>query len=1258
MVGRRGTGIGRKGWRTAFRILLWCLMGALLLLVVSFVLPFGRGAWLGARLDAALQSVPGELRGDWSWPRLDRLEGRNVLWTAPGTRAADIDTLAIAERVSIRLDLWALRSRQLVIHELDLEASRLDVPRIMSHAAKARAGDDPPRTVKAIPYLLAGSVPSYPSATIRDLRLTVGSLALPGGMAATDLKISASASVLDHETPQVVVHSGSALVTSRATTPWHLELASLQAGATYDPGSRAVSLDSLIATIPSVALAADTLQIHAGPVVVRAAGSWADGSGDLAADVRFHAEIPVALQNRAAGIEIRELAGRLGLTAHGTTAALRLDTTLDLDRSADVQRGYGRGFLLAELRPRPRLRQVRLDSLNLQWRQATIEAAGSWDVDKVDGRIVVDLGDLELAAALAPSPMDGVTGRARLEGTVTGAPTDPHLSGRIVATGDIASVWKLPGAAKAASRLPPEFPREEFQHVAPDLQADFEGTLSALRVDVRLDLARTPWLDRGLVVGHAVVAPKAHVHESRALGRVHLDTLSVALRGAEITVSGDLDTLRADLAAVMSMKGTALVDLLAPRALPEADLDLQAEARLAGPWRDLSGEAHLTGRLATADFAAQDIRATVVGSPGAMRATARATGGVRMGSVMVDSVAAAWAGQMPDDGGIPAGVHSLNLWARDAAASLHGSTTGEGHSTTTIDSLVIEAAGQVTRSTAPIIVALGPGPGQMSVSGLRLRGDLGTLDLDARLADQGLALKAAVDLMLTREWLDAVFPSAFWSKGEGLDVAVQGAVDLATSATGEPDVDGQPALHGRSTLRLIPRNREPEAVLEIDIHLAHGDTSGLVGAVSFGMEGTDPARGTLFWPGAMDRTNGRWLATAEARGGANIPEQALPLAFINRFLPAEVSLEGGVVVNAGVTMAAPVSSTPDTLMNLGTLSGSARTEALRVNLPNRSRVDVTANVGLEGRLFDPRVTGTVTITDGLFRLPESERALLPTTGTAALWIATGQAGADSVVAGASAPGLYVPDMDVQVIIPGNFKVIGNGLELELAGDLRVSRGVDDFGRNAPVLRGELGVVEGMLNAMNRVFEVERGELAFEGRIPVNPRLDLVLAADVDGTLVRILVTGTALSPKIELRSEPEMIQADIMAFLVFGRPFNELDSEQTGGLGGERTPAQQLQQNLQGLAMVFGAAGVQNRVAGRIGVDQVQIGSDTTGGSTLVLGKFINPRLLLKYHQSLARSSAYVMTLEYTISRLFKLISTYGQGEEASGIELRWQERY
>ena len=33
------------------------------------------------------------------------------------------------------------------------------------------------------------------------------------------------------------------------------------------------------------------------------------------------------------------------------------------------------------------------------------------------------------------------------------------------------------------------------------------------------------------------------------------------------------------------------------------------------------------------------------------------------------------------------------------------------------------------------------------------------------------------------------------------------------------------------------------------------------------------------------------------------------------------------------------------------------------------------------------------------------------------------------------------------------------------------------------------------------------------------------------------------------------------------------------------------------------------------------------------------------------------MTLEYTLSRYFRLLSTYGQGEEGSGLELRWIRR-
>lgn len=1264
MVGGRGIRIGRPRLRKALRIFLGALAIAVLLLVVSFLLPVTRSVWLGAGLDFAGRSLPGQLHGEWSWSRLGRFEGHDIIWTAPAIDGAAIDTLAVIEHLGFEVDLRALTRRDLIIDKLEGQASRLDVPRIMAHLPPARtsANQSTPDTAKTIPFFHVGSVPSFPSAAIKSLRLDVGRLVLPNSATAADLRVEASATMLAGESPRLTVHEGSARTAANAVTTWRLDLTSLRAAASYDPAARTVTLDSLVAAVTSVEVAADTLSFRVHPLDLRARGSWSDRdkSGDLDADVRFHLEVPVALSAPVQGFEVRELAGRLGLRARGTLTALRMETTLDLDPAVDVRRGHARGFAEAEMKPRPRLRKVRLDSLDLQWRQTTLEAAGHWDGATIDGRLVADLQDLELAAMLAPSLMDGITGRARLEGTVAGAASDPRISGRLVASGDIASLWKLPGAAEATAKLPPDFPREEFAHIAPDLNARFEGTLSTLRVDLRADLGRTPWLDRGMLVGHALVAPRA-----AGLAHAHLDTLAVALRGAEAMISGDLDTLRADLAVSMAMHGTALLALLTPQAMPGADLDLAATAHVAGPWRDLSGEAELSGGVATAEFAAQDIHATVVGSRDAMRATARAAGGLRMGPVDLDSVAAVWDGRLAAEGSLPAGDFAVNIWAPDATGRLHGSNAGGAQRTATIDSLFFEAAGQATRSTAPIILEMGPGAHEFSVSGLRLRGDLGTLDVDGRVSGQGMDLDASADLLLTRDWLDALFPSPFWSAGEGLDVAMQGAVSLSTIGTPGAGAAPEPTLQGRSTLRLIPRNHEPEAVLTTSFHLAHGDSAGLVGALDFSLDGTDLVSGSMFWPVRIEPTGGRWVAAPGARGSVDIPEQAMPLAFINRFMPPEVSLEGQVLVGGGLTVDAPApgataSDRPDTsarAAGAGSVSGLARAENLRINLPNRSRVNVTGELGLAGRPIDPRVTGSVTVTDGLYRLPEVQRTLLPTIGESALWAASVGAAPDSTD-DVAASALYMPDLDVRVVMPGNFKVIGYGLEIELAGDFRVNRGRDATGLYAPVLYGNVRVVDGTLNAMNRVFTVERGEFTLEGRIPVDPTVDLVMTADVDGTTVRILVTGTALQPKIELKSDPEMIQADIMAFLLFGRPVNELDTDQTGSLGSEQTPAQQLRRNLEGLALVFGATGIQNRISGRIGVDQVQIGSDTAGGSTLVLGKFINPRLLLKYHQSLERSSSYFMTLEYTLNRLFKLISTYGQSEEASGVELRWQERY
>lgn len=1252
-------GIRRVLLRWSLRVLA-VVLGAVLVVAVSLLLPPTRNLWLDTGLGLALRSLPGEVTGRWSWPSLDRFEGREIVWTVPRMNGAGVDTLAVIRSLTLAVGLDALRDHDLLVKELTAEAALLDVPLIQAQFPPVEPGaGDPAAPRGAFPYLREGGVPGLPSVRVERLEVKADRLVLPDQIRFETAFLSGSASMQAGEPPRLALDSLGGRAWGGLPRPWSIEVVSTRAAGGYDPVTGAAALDSLAIEVTLFTLDQDTLRIEAGPITLTGAGVWRPDGWRAEFRSRFRGQVPGPYRRPYADLELAEVGGELTITAEGDSLAATVGVALDLDPEGDVRRGRLQGSLGLDLGPRTRIGWARIDTLDLRWRTTDLSGRGSWDGVAVDAELNADLPDLQLPALLAPGRLPGVTGQVLAAVSVRGPVGDPAIDARVNLQGRVASIWRLPDAGPLAEVWPAHVPREEFQTAAVALDVTAGGSLETMTVDLRADLGGTPWLDRGRLTARALVAPR-----SRALGEIRVDTLDLALRDLSLGAAGRIDTTGMDIHATAQVAGLELVRLVSPVPLPLTDLDVEVRLAAAGPWRDLAGQAALSGGVALDQADLPVVQAEVAGSARRLELSARAGGPLRLGSVWLDSLDVTWEGRVDPEEGPPRGDFTALVMAPQGEVWAWGSTSGDTIRTITSDSLRITAADQTLASEGPAVLRLGPGPGEVALEGLRLRGDLGSLSADILASSAGLDVSAAVDLLLTREWLDTVSPSPFWSAGGGVDLAVEGMVDMSTIP--RKDTIG-PTFTGRSQVRLIPRNEEPPSSLEVRFHTGQGDTTALLADLALAVGETPLLEGSLVWPGSLERATGRWQAAPGAAAGIDVPEQELPLDFFNRFMPPEVSLEGDVTVGAGLSLAVG-----DTLQGQpsteGDVQGLVRTKNLRVNLPNRSRVDLDADLGLGGRLVDPRLTGEITVTSGLFRLPESQRALHPVTGSSALWTAA-MAAIDTAGGGEAPLWLggeplktpappYVPDLDLKVSLPGNFKVVGYGLEIELAGNFTVMRAWDAQGRPGPALKGRVRVVEGTLHALNRVFEVERGEFDLEGRVPVDPTVNLLMVTEIDGTIIRIRVTGTAMQPKIELESEPQMIQADIMAFLLFGRPLNDLDTDQRGSLGEQQTPAQQLQRNLQGLALVFGAAGIQNRISGRIGVDQVQIGSDAAGGSTLVLGKFLNPRLLLKYHQSLERSGTYFMTLEYTLNRLFKLISTYGQGEEASGLELRWQKRY
>ena len=97
---------GIRTWARRGRKLLLGILLAVVLIVagvaISFLLAPTRGLWLQAGLRLAAGSLPGELQGQWAWPRLGRIEGHDLVWTVPHESGTGADTLAVIGSVSLK----------------------------------------------------------------------------------------------------------------------------------------------------------------------------------------------------------------------------------------------------------------------------------------------------------------------------------------------------------------------------------------------------------------------------------------------------------------------------------------------------------------------------------------------------------------------------------------------------------------------------------------------------------------------------------------------------------------------------------------------------------------------------------------------------------------------------------------------------------------------------------------------------------------------------------------------------------------------------------------------------------------------------------------------------------------------------------------------------------------------------------------------------------------------------------------------------
>jgi translocation and assembly module TamB len=232
----------------------------------------------------------------------------------------------------------------------------------------------------------------------------------------------------------------------------------------------------------------------------------------------------------------------------------------------------------------------------------------------------------------------------------------------------------------------------------------------------------------------------------------------------------------------------------------------------------------------------------------------------------------------------------------------------------------------------------------------------------------------------------------------------------------------------------------------------------------------------------------------------------------------------------------------------------------------------------------------------------------------------------------------MPDVRVTLDLGPDFQLQGKGLNTRLTGQLELVSQASTQG--LPRLHGQVRTSGGRYKAYGQQLNISTGVLRFNGAYD-NPGLEIIALRPHLTQNVGVQVSGSALLPRIRLYADPDMPDADKLAWLVLGR---------SAANGGAESAV------LQQAAMVLLSGNGQtftSELAGSLGLDEISLatssrtGSNATGAA-VTLGKRLSQDFYMAYETSLSGTIGSLFIF-YDLSRRLTLRA---QAAEQSALDL------
>ncbi|WP_075291579.1 translocation/assembly module TamB domain-containing protein [Pararhizobium arenae] len=326
---------------------------------------------------------------------------------------------------------------------------------------------------------------------------------------------------------------------------------------------------------------------------------------------------------------------------------------------------------------------------------------------------------------------------------------------------------------------------------------------------------------------------------------------------------------------------------------------------------------------------------------------------------------------------------------------------------------------------------------------------------------------------------------------------------------------------------------------------------------------------------------------------------------------------------------------------VGIQPGSGFPADLSIRLDNANYVDGTlltarldGTVTIKGSLVaSPVVGGQVTITKAAITIPEKLPPSLSDIDikhrNAPADVRRMQADLKKDTGGRSKSNDI--NFDLVVSAPNNLFVRGRGIDAELDGDLTI-RGT----ASQPAVAGGFEMRRGRLEILGKRLTFTEGTITFGGDLI--PALDLVATSSAGSTTITVNVVGLANNPTVTFSSSPALPQDEILAQLIFNRSLSNLSAFQIAQLAS---------------AVAELAGGGSNSLLGglrnKLGVDDLDVSTDSSGGAQVTAGKYLNDRTYLEL-QSGSEAGGGKAIINLDVGRGVKLRGEAGANGTGGGI--------